>query len=135
MSSTVLTFCIKLSTGQDYPVSTSSYGPQLVHRGHNNHNTHDVMVQQLRNLNIHAQPQSMYNGQENGFRNPIVTDCLTPPHNSEQTFSYPWMGRTNGYSAMNGNGHVNGHANGHANGHVNGHVNGHIDNVGRPGED
>lgn len=105
-------------TGQDYPASTSSYGP-LVHRGHNTHSTHDVMVQQLRNLNIHAQPQSMYNGQENGYnvRNPIVTDCLTPPHNSEQSFSYPWMGRTNGYSAMNGNGQMNGH----------------MDNVVRPG--
>ena len=110
------------STGQDYPVSSSSYG-QLVHRGHNNHNNHDAIVQQLRNLNIHSQPQSMYNGQENGYRNPIVTDCLTPPHNSEQSFSYSWMGRTNGYSGMNGNGHVNGH------------VNGHIENVGRPGKD
>ena len=97
-------------------MSTSSYG-QLLHRGHNNHNTHDVMVQQLRNLNIHGQAQSMYNGQENGYRNSMATDCLTPPHNSEQSFNYPWIGRSNGYSAMNGNGHVNGH----------------IDNVGRPG--
>lgn len=106
--------------GQDYPVSSSSYG-QLV-RGHNNHNSHDVLVQQLRNLNIHSQPQSMYNGQENGFRNHVAADGLTPPHNSDQSFSYPWMGRTNGYSAVNGNGHVNGH------------VNGHMDTVGRPGE-
>lgn len=67
----------------------------------------------------------MYNGQENGYRNPIITDCLTAPHNSEHSFSYPWMGRTNGYSAMNGNG---------VNGHVNGHINGHINNVGRQGK-
>ena len=85
------------------------------------------MVQQLRNLSMHCQPPSMYGGQENGYRNPpMVTDCLTQPHNSEQSFSYPWMNRPNG--------HVNGHINGHVNGHVNGVVNGHMESVVRAGD-
>ena len=61
----------------------------------------------------------MYSGQDNpgyNIRSSIASDCLTPPHSSEQSFNYPSYYRqqpmdgrgSNGYSTLNGNGHLDG---------------------------